>query len=244
MKRKISRLSLILVTTSLVVFSACKKDDTPPEPDAKFTMINYMKAPVDVTFTNTSTDATSYIWSISDSITLTEKSPTKTFDTKGSYKIKLTAKNDDGKTSTTTKYLTVYGNITSWSPRRIELMKEAWAQEAEDITIYMSVWDASNNLYDYNGEGTFNSYSSIPQDMSSVVFVVSNPMTLAMNSSSKVTIKFQIFNGGEHVNPTIDPIVYQIVLNGSDVLPEDAQGPYKQSFSADDKIKIDLDWAD
>lgn len=244
MKRKISKLSFILAVAFLMVFSACKKDDTPAEPDAKFSMINYIKAPVDVTFTNSSTDATSYLWSFSDSITSTEKSPTQTFSTKGSYKIVLTAKNDDGKTSSTTKYLKVYGNITSWSPGRIELMSEAWAEEEQGITIYMSVWDANNSLYDYNGEGTFNTYSNLTENTSSLIFVVSNPMTLAMNAGSKVTIKFQLYDGGEHVNPTIDPIVYQIVLNGSDVLPTEAEGPYKQSFSADNKINIDLNWAD
>lgn len=244
MKRKIARLSFILAATSLVVFSACKKDDTPPEPDASFTMSNYMKAPVDITFTNTSTDATSYIWSISDSITLTEKSPTKTFETKGSYKIKLTAKNDEGKTSYTTKYLTVYGNITSWSPGRIELLPEAWADEVGELIIYMSVWNADNSLYDYNGEGTFNNYSGITENTVSLVYSVSNEMSLAMTSGSKVTIKFQLSNGSGTVNPNIDPIVYQVVLNGSDVLPTDAAGPYRQFISKDDKVNINIEWAD
>lgn len=244
MKRKILRLSFILAATSLVLFSACKKDKTPPEPEAKFTMENYMKAPATMKFINTSANASSYLWSFSDSITSTEESPTQTFSSKGTYNIKLTAKNEDGKTSSTSQSLKIYGNITSWSPRRIELMKEAWAREEEDITIYMSVWDASNNLHDYNGEGTFSNYSGITENTNSLIFAITNPMTLAMSSGSKVTIKFQLFGGGEHVNPTIDPIVYQIVLKGSDVLPSDAQGPYKQRFSADDKINIDLKWAD
>lgn len=244
MKREILRLSFILGMASLIVLSACKKDKTPPDPKANFTMSNYMKAPVDVKFTNASTNATSYMWSFSDSVTSTEVSPTQTFSRKGSYSIKLTAKNDDGKTATTSKTLKIYGNITSWSPGRIELLPAAWADEEDGVDIYMSVWNANNTTYDYNGQGTFTSYSGVTSNTNPLIFAVTNRMVLAMNNNSKVTIKFQLYTGGGNVNPNIDPIVYQVVLNGSDVLPSDAKGPYKQSISKDDKINIDLNWAD
>ena len=245
MKRELLRLSFILLASSLIVFTACKKDKTPPDPKASFTMSNnYMKAPVDITFTNSSIDATSYLWSFSDSVTSTQASPTQTFSRKGSYDIKLTAKNDDGKTSVTSKTLTIYGNITSWSPGRIELLPAAWADEADGVNIYMSVWNATGNTHNYNGDGTFTVFSDITANTNSLVFNVSNRMILSMNSSSKATIKFQLYNGSGNVNPNIDPIVYQIVLNGSDVLPTNAQGPYQQSISKDSKVNIDLKWAD
>lgn len=245
MKRKIARLSFILAATSLVVFSACEKDKTPPNPSASFEMTNnYMKAPIDVKLTNTSQNASTYLWDFGDTTTSTETSPTHTYDKKGLYNIKLTVKNEDGKSTSSSSLLKVYGNITSWSPGRIELLPEAWAEEVGENTIYMSVWDANNNLYDYKGDGKYSSYSGITEDSKSLIFGISNAMTLPKNSDSKVTIKFQLFDGGEYVNPTIDPIVYQVVINGSDVLPTEAVGPYKQVISKDDKVDINIVWAD
>jgi PKD repeat protein len=245
MKRELLRLSFILLASSLIVFTACKKDKTPPDPTASFTMNNnYMKAPVEVAFTNTSTNATSYLWEINDSIKYTTSAISHTFTTKGWHNIKLTTKNDEGKTANTKNSLRVYGNITSWSPTKVTLFKKAWQEETGTLNIYMSVWTSNNTIYNYTGDNTFVVYEDVSESTSSLNYLISSKMQLAMNNSSKTTIKFQLHNGSGNVNPNIDPIVYQVVLNGSDVLPSEAKGPYKQSFSKDDKVSIELEWKD
>lgn len=49
--------------------------------------------PLKVVLTNTSTNATSFVWSFGDGTASTEKNPTHRYDGKGVYKVKLTAKN-------------------------------------------------------------------------------------------------------------------------------------------------------
>lgn len=59
-------------------------------PQARFT---YKTAhPLKVVLTNTSSNATSYLWDFGDGTTSTEKSPTHRYKTIGVYKVKLTAK--------------------------------------------------------------------------------------------------------------------------------------------------------
>ncbi|WP_111706996.1 PKD domain-containing protein [Lutibacter citreus] len=50
----------------------------------------------EVTFTNTSTNATSYFWDFGDSNTSTAKNPTHTYSTTGTYFVKLTSTNSFG----------------------------------------------------------------------------------------------------------------------------------------------------
>lgn len=52
-----------------------------------------------ITFTNTTTNAVSYLWSFGDNTTSTDESPTKTFPGEGDYIVNLTATNDSGDTS-------------------------------------------------------------------------------------------------------------------------------------------------
>ncbi|MBN1994708.1 MAG: PKD domain-containing protein, partial [Anaerolineae bacterium] len=65
-------------------------------------------APLTVTFTNNSTNATSYEWNFGDGITSTLPSPTHTYPTAGVYTVSLTATGPAGfDTLTQTNYITV-----------------------------------------------------------------------------------------------------------------------------------------
>src|SRR3954452_12005966 len=81
---------------------------TVPAPRASFTASPTSGvAPLDVTFTDASTGATSWSWDFGDGTTTsTEQNPTHTFSSAGTYTVTLTASNAGG-SSTTTKTITV-----------------------------------------------------------------------------------------------------------------------------------------
>jgi PKD repeat protein len=56
---------------------------------------------LEVTFTNTSTNATSYLWDFGDSQTSTEENPVHTYANDGTYTVTLTATNECGSVTTT-----------------------------------------------------------------------------------------------------------------------------------------------
>ena len=64
-------------------------------------------APLQVAFTNTSTNVTSYTWEFGNGQTATLQNPTTTYTTAGTYTIKSTATGADGKTNAKTATITV-----------------------------------------------------------------------------------------------------------------------------------------
>ncbi len=66
-------------------------------------------APFTVKFVNKSHNAISYEWSFGNNVISTESSPTYTFNEPGKYNIELVAKEENGKTSTFTRTVNVYG---------------------------------------------------------------------------------------------------------------------------------------
>lgn len=95
-------LSCFLLLTITTVIGSCSGDDnTSPNPTAAFTA-SKTSAIVneEITFTNTSKDASSYVWSFGDGTTSTAESPVKTFATAGEYEVTLAAKNSSGSSST------------------------------------------------------------------------------------------------------------------------------------------------
>ena len=69
----------------------------PPKPIASYIKTSDGCVPLEVTFTNTSQYASSYLWEFDDGSTSTEASPTHTFTTANIYRVKLTAFGDGGK---------------------------------------------------------------------------------------------------------------------------------------------------
>lgn len=94
--RKISSI-LIMAMAIAAVFTSCKKT----LPTAAFTYAPETPVQYDeVQFTNTSTDATSYLWDFGNGNTFTEANVNITFLDAGDYTVKLTATNEDGNTTT------------------------------------------------------------------------------------------------------------------------------------------------
>lgn len=91
-------LLLCLLTLSFLIVS-CEEELTPT---ASFTFTGANKsAPAEVIFTNTSQNATSYLWEFGDGASSTEKNTKHTYTTGGTFTAKLTAYSGKNSNSTT-----------------------------------------------------------------------------------------------------------------------------------------------
>ena len=100
----------LLVFLSLIFFFSCnKKEDTKPLPTAVFTASDTsVVVGQQITFTNTSENATSYSWSFGDGTYSTAKNPVHTYSKARKYTVSLTVKNAKGSnTKTISNYITV-----------------------------------------------------------------------------------------------------------------------------------------
>lgn len=93
---------ILATMAALTVWSCGKTDDPAPKPDptpsgkAPVANFTYAADGLTVTFTNSSTDATSYLWNFGDGTTSTETSPVHSYSAADDYKVTLTAANDAG----------------------------------------------------------------------------------------------------------------------------------------------------
>ncbi len=91
--------SFVILFIASFIVSSC---EDPVIPTAGFTVDpSEITVYDEVTFTNTSTDATSYSWDFGDGNTSEEMSPVHTYTEAGTYTVELTAVNDDGQNETT-----------------------------------------------------------------------------------------------------------------------------------------------
>ena len=94
----------VLTMVALVCFAmvSCEKD--PPEPNAVIASFQYEISAdnwAEVTFTNYSQNATSYVWDFGDSNTSTDENVTHTFAEGGEYEVTLTATGEAGSATRT-----------------------------------------------------------------------------------------------------------------------------------------------
>lgn len=86
-------------------------------PNASF---NYTNDAFTYTFTNTSSNATTYSWDFGDGSTSTEDSPVHTYSAEGVYTVTLTASDDMGQMSTASQDVTV--SAATFTPAALSLM--------------------------------------------------------------------------------------------------------------------------
>jgi PKD repeat protein len=134
-------LSLFLIVSLTVIVSSCKKD---PVPVAIFTFTGDNKpSPCLVSFSNTSTNATSYLWNFGDGTSSSDQNPTHTFtNPQGTtYTVSFTATGKGGSNSAT-KSLTIQPQPTSLE---ITLKDElSNIVSGASVMIYSSQTDWSN----------------------------------------------------------------------------------------------------
>lgn len=79
-----------------------------PDPIALFSFTGDNETPATINFQNNSQNADSYLWEFGDNTTSTETNPSKVFNQKGDYIVKLTASNTvTGKSNETSKVITI-----------------------------------------------------------------------------------------------------------------------------------------
>jgi len=103
------RINVGFYITIVLVFliSSCKK-----EPVASFEFDqNNVKAPATINFTNTSVNATEYLWNFGDGETTTETNPSHEYIKGGDYDVSLKAYGEDD-THTTVITITILPNMT------------------------------------------------------------------------------------------------------------------------------------
>lgn len=107
----------LLIIISLFLTS-CKKDDPAPLPVASFqTDKNNVFVNFSISFTNHSTNATSYHWNFGDGTVSTLENPTHSYSKGGTYAVLLTASGKGG-TDTISQNITILPSISgSWLQR-------------------------------------------------------------------------------------------------------------------------------
>lgn len=163
-KNKLFFISMAFIAFGTLIFSSCSKDeDKTPVPSFTFEISDKT-----VTFTNTSTDATSYSWDFGDASTVsTEENPTHEYAAYGDYDVRLTAIGDSEKTLKQTISVTkewpviaIDGNFSDWD-----------AVE----TFYSGYGDASGNLTEAkltSEASTSKLYVYVKGDLSAVNHVI------------------------------------------------------------------------
>jgi PKD repeat protein len=121
------------------------------KPNAAFSMtLNGLTA----TFTNTTTDATSYLWDFGDGQTSAEMNPVHTYAVGGPYTVKLTATNSNGE-STATQAAFVSADVLTDAM----LQGAAWKVRAEDQSVFVgpgmgsSAWWSLPGAFMVSGTG-------------------------------------------------------------------------------------------
>lgn len=94
---------ILIISVFTILFTACTKKQ---EVDFSFELPKET-SPVEITFNNKTTGATSYYWDFGDGYTSTEVNPKHTFNFWGTYNITLSAYNDAGEVVNQTKPITL-----------------------------------------------------------------------------------------------------------------------------------------
>jgi PKD repeat protein len=114
MKLLSSFLFSMLVLTA-VIFTSCSKDSdsNPNKPSARFSasVTSIVKGGT-VTFTNTSTNATDYLWKFGDGTSASSVSPTHTYDSIGNFNVTLIALGSGGRDTLSLTVTVASNNIT------------------------------------------------------------------------------------------------------------------------------------
>lgn len=100
-----------------------------PKPKASFTSVT---EGLKITFTNTSTGATSYSWDFADGGTSAEANPTHTYAAAGVYKVKMTATNSAGSSVSEKEFTLTSGTMTE-----ADLVGGAWKVRVAANSIFV-----------------------------------------------------------------------------------------------------------
>ena len=165
-KNRIVIVSLATILIAALTIVSCKKDPVMPSPDFTFQIDDKT-----VTFTNASTDASSYSWDFDDGATSTDENPVHTYAAYGDYDVRLTATNADGSeikkiTISVVKewpVITIDGNFSDWAA--VESLYSGYGDASGTLSEAKVTSDAAGSkLYIYL-KGTMNAAYPVVQVM-------------------------------------------------------------------------------
>ena len=191
---------ILLIFVSLLI--SCNKEEDPAKPTASFTTTkaDYNTGEA-IVFTNTSADATAFVWSFGDATTSTEKSPTKTYNTAGVYVVTMTATGPGGSASAT-KQLTItvaesnkdlyFIEYSANKIKKVSLKSGSVASDYLDITGKAGVgiaYDAVNNKvyfsdFEAADEGKIWRMNFDGTGLQAIVSGITDPYSIAINNAS------------------------------------------------------------
>jgi len=100
----------------LGMFTACEKDEeTAADPFADFEYEISEENPLEVSFTNKSTNSETYLWEFGDGETSTEENPVHEYAEGGTYDVTLTSTNADDVSTDVTKSISLGSNLLAGS---------------------------------------------------------------------------------------------------------------------------------
>ena len=133
-----------------------------PVPVAEFTVDNTTgDVPLTVQFTDQSTNATSWEWDFQNDglVDSTEQNPTYTYDTVGTYTVKLTVSNPDGSDEEIkTDYITVRALFVPWNDACESL--DGWTTVGSSLST-SNVYEGSSSITGYSGGSTVSAERTI-----------------------------------------------------------------------------------
>lgn len=137
---------LLLGVVALVSLNSCKKDEE-EEPEAKDPVASFQYEVssdnfLEVTFTNFSQNATSYLWDFGDGETSTEEDPVHVYAEAGDYSVKLTATNDANVSADYSQTITITDPDEAYKLLTGEVSK-TWKLYREGVCMSLGP-DASN----------------------------------------------------------------------------------------------------
>ena len=156
------QIKFTLVAVTAILLFSCSKSTVPP-----ITTFTYVMKTDTVTFTNTSTGATSYSWDFGDKTTSTDINPVHIYATSGTYAVVLTATNEGGsKTysetiSVTKPIIAIDGDFSDWTAVSSSKLFTATLPDTAKITAIktLKVCTDANFIYFYVKMDTLNTGS-------------------------------------------------------------------------------------
>lgn len=176
------------VITFLLLVSNCKKDPPPPIANFSFTGDN-SPAPCVINFVNSSTNSNSYYWEFGDGSTSKDENPKHTYNSEGTYNVKLTTSGEGG-TNSISKSLVVLEP----EPTAATINFTVVGDQDFEQTIYPSVLLGLSNLLSESNEDFFDISVKNPKANSNLKIVI-EPSTLNSETifQTQMVIKGQTY---------------------------------------------------
>lgn len=257
MKKRLFLSMLITMGILTAFLSSCKKDkdddkETTPKLYASFNVAgDYRPSPGTVVFTNTSTNAISYLWDFGDGTTSEEANPQHVYTAAGDYEVVLTAKASDGTTDTYSATVTMLGACTKLEVKTLFVYKEAvtqgngteWDTDGTGADIYFKILDQNMNvvvdLGSYWIDVVFDDSVTTAVSFSATDFDVF-PFTLNSISSNYI---IQVFDYDPESSDS--ELMCETTFKPEDFIPTDTLQSYPATYTIESpKIGMNFNWTE